>query len=40
MTLKFCFGAPNISAGYAVANVHLIIRLFLIASLSGIVYIY
>ena len=37
MPLKFCLGAPNISAGYAVANVHLMISLFMIISLAGVV---
>ena len=37
MTLKFCFGNSNISAGYAVANIHLLIRWFLIISISGVI---
>ena len=37
MPLKFCLGAPNISAGYAVANVHLMISSFMIISLAGVV---
>ena len=37
MPLKFCLGAPNISAGYAVANVHLMISLFMIIILAGVV---
>ena len=37
MALKFCMGAPNVSASYAVANIHLMIRMFIIISISGII---
>ena len=30
-------GASNVSASYAVANIHLMIRMFIIISISGII---